>query len=223
LEEAVVTLIFVAVIVAAFAIDAWFIRPWEERRRPRKPVDVGARHEFVVPRTLFLHPGHTWARLDADGRVTIGLDDFARTLIGKLSAIEMPPVGSRLEAGGPAFVVRQGKRWLRFPAPVSGVVTEVNAKLGRDPVRLRWRPYKEGWTLRLAPGDRLSNELARLAVGRDAQRWLQEEFGRLDRLFEDGALRVPVEGALQRANDAAWSLFEREILKIDNGSAGRSA
>jgi glycine cleavage system H lipoate-binding protein len=211
----VVTLVFVAVLLAAFVLDVWLIRPWEAKHRPPSSAPDDASLEFVVPRTLFFHPGHTWARLDGDGLVTVGVDDLARTVIGDLEAVELPAVGEHLTAGQPALTVRQKTRRLRLVAPVSGTVTEVNAAIGRDPVRLRWRPYKEGWSYRVAPSDQLSVELGRSAISRDAESWMRVELDRLGLLFEDGTMSPPVEGALQRAGDDVWARFERDFLKID--------
>jgi glycine cleavage system H protein len=222
-DRNVVTLIFVAVLLTAVAIDFLLIRPWERRHLPDAPGDTDASLEFVVPRTLFFDLGHTWARLDEDELVTVGLDDLARTLIGEISSVELPSVGARLTAGQPAFGVRQGTRRLDFASPVSGTVTEINPALGRDPIRLRWRPYKEGWALRLAPGDRLSAELGGLVIGRDAQRWMLTELDRLESLFERGVLSPPVEGALQRAGDDAWPVFERDVLKTEGRPVERLA
>lgn len=218
-----VTLVFVAVLLLVVGLDHWVLRPWEKRHRPRPTVRHGDVTELVVPRTLFFHPGHTWARLDGDGRVTVGVDDLARTLIGDLSTVELPAVGTPVSAGLPIFTVRQGSRRLTFAAPVSGTVAEVNGVLGRDPVRLRWRPYKEGWVVRLAPGERLSSELAELAIGADAERWMRSELARLDLLFERGLLGPPVEGALERSGDDSWALFERQMLKLGGEQEVRTA
>ena len=213
-----VTLVFVAVLLAAFALDLWFIQPWEAKHRPKSTVHGDAALEIVVPRTLFFHPGHTWARLDHDGQVTVGVDDLARTVIGDLSAVELPAIGQRLKAGEAALGSRQGVRRLRFAAPVSGTVTEVNAALGRDPVRLRWRPYKEGWAFRLAPDDRLSAELGSLAIGREAERWMAAEMERLRDLFACELLTGPLEGSLQKAGDDAWALVQHNILRLDGAT-----
>lgn len=209
-----VTLVFVGVLLAAVALDVWVIRPWERRHRlPEQLQQDGL--ELVVPKTLFFHPGHTWARLDETGQVTVGVDDLVRALSGQMSAVELPRVGDRLMAGRPALSIRHKDRRLTLASPVSGTVTEVNAALGRDPVRLRWRPYKEGWAFRVAPGDRLAAELGELAIGRDAEAWMRAETERLDRLFELGVLRQPVEGALENAGVEAWAQLQRELLKVD--------
>lgn len=209
-----VTLVFVAVILAAVALDVWFIRPWEIAHRSTRARGADSPIEFIVPRTLFFHRGHTWARLDGDGRVAVGIDDLARTIVGDLSMVELPAIGARLTAGREAFGVRQGERRLSFVSPVSGIVTEVNASLGRDPVRLRWRPYKEGWVYRVAPGERLSVELPALLIGRDAERWMSAELDQLGRAFDRGALAPPVEGALLRAGADAWGFFQNDVLKV---------
>ncbi len=211
----VVTLVFIGVLLAAVALDAWLIRPWERRHLPPPRSRHHGAAELVVPRTLFFHPGHTWARLEENGQVTVGVDDLVRSLVGELSAVELPGAGKGLQAGRPALAIRQGARRLQLAAPVSGRVVEVNAALGRDPVRLRWRPYKEGWAFRLAPGERLAAELGALAIGRDAERWMRAEMEALDRLFDRGVLAPPVEGALAGAGDEAWAQFQREHLKLD--------
>ncbi len=210
-----VTLVFVAMLVAAFALDRWVISPWEVRHRPATSAADDASLEIVVPRTLFFHPGHSWARLDSDGQVTVGFDDFARTVVGDLGSIELPTIGQRLVAGKPALAFRQATGRLSLPAPVSGTVTEVNRVLGSDPVRLRWRPYKEGWAFRLAPGDKLASELGRLHIGRDAENWMQQELDRLRRLFAVGLLESPVEGTLQRSAAEVQRRIAHEIFRTE--------
>ena len=213
----VVTLIFVSVLLAVFLLDVFVIRPWEKRRLPRRAVDADAALQFAVPRALFFHPGHVWARVDDDGRVTVGIDDFVRTVVGDIQAVELPSVGDRLIAGRPAMIIRQGERRLSLVAPLSGTVTESNHDLGRDPVRLRWRPYKEGWAYRLEPDVGATRDLATLRIGKDAAAWMGGEIDRLRYLFDDGALEPPVEGGLTRAADEAWPAFERGFLAANEG------
>jgi len=219
----VVTLAFVAVLLAVFLLDLLVIRPWEARRPPKEPDGGDAALEFVVPRTVFFHPGHVWARIDDDGGVTVGIDDLARTAIGDLSSVELPSVGDRLIAGRPAMAVRQGKRWLRMVAPLSGRVTATNGDFGRDPVRLRWRPYKEGWAYRLDPDAGATREIASLRIGREAAAWMGREIERLRRLFDVGTFDPPVEGSLTRADDRAWSAFEHGFLAVADDPRGASA
>ncbi|MCU0304756.1 MAG: hypothetical protein MUC56_11935 [Thermoanaerobaculales bacterium] len=213
------TLIFIAMLLAAIALDVWVIRPIERRSSTGAGGRPAPAVELVVPRTLFFHPGHSWARLDGDGTVTVGVDDLLLTLVGGLTAVGLPGVGDRVTAGRPALSIRGGDQELAVPSPISGRVVAVNSELGRDAARLRWRPYKEGWAYRVVPGDRLAAELAGLVIGRDAERWMAREIRRVDRLFASGVLEAPVAGSLQRAGSAGWAAFTREIL----GAAGPAA
>ena len=54
---------------------------------------------FRVPEGLFYHQGHGWLRPEPGSIGVVGLDDFARKLIGKVDAVELPAVGSRLAQG----------------------------------------------------------------------------------------------------------------------------
>ncbi|HSN55963.1 MAG TPA: hypothetical protein VLT32_14920 [Candidatus Sulfomarinibacteraceae bacterium] len=207
-----VTLVFVALLLAAFGLDALVVRRLEAKAPGVRRSHPDESVELTVPRTLFFHPSHSWARLNGDGSVTVGVDELVRTLVGDLGSVELPAVGNRLRAGSVAVTIRIGSRSLALAAPIGGTVLAVNHDLGSDPVRLRWRPYKESWALRLSPGDDLASELASLVVGRDAERWMVAETRRVDALFERGLLVPPVVGALRRAGSDGWSAFAREVL-----------
>ena len=48
---------------------------------------------YQLPEGLHYHRGHTWARpLDKD-TVVVGLDDFARRLVGSARAVQLPAIG----------------------------------------------------------------------------------------------------------------------------------
>ncbi|HSQ15091.1 MAG TPA: hypothetical protein VLQ94_02140, partial [Candidatus Binatia bacterium] len=55
-----------------------------EARPVREPAALfpsQAAHE--LPGGLFVHGGHTWAKLDSSGAVQVGLDGFARGILGR--------------------------------------------------------------------------------------------------------------------------------------------
>jgi hypothetical protein len=94
-----VTLVFVAILLLAFALDLWVIRPLEKQRPSTDTSRADAALEFIVPRTLFFHPGHTWARLDDDGLATAGVDDVVCTAVGQNWSVEAPAAGTQNTAG----------------------------------------------------------------------------------------------------------------------------
>ncbi|HSR18680.1 MAG TPA: response regulator, partial [Ignavibacteriaceae bacterium] len=66
--------------------------------------------EFVIPGGVFISPGHCWISMEQDGNVKIGIDDFAKKLIGKIDAIEFPNLGMNIKKGQPLFTIKQGRK-----------------------------------------------------------------------------------------------------------------
>jgi CheY-like chemotaxis protein len=137
-----------------------------------------ARREFCVPGGTFLSDGHVWARLEPDGRVRVGLDDFARKALGEIEHVDLPQVDVSIRSGEPLFSVRRGTRTAHFAAPLSGQVAEVNSALDREPTSAHRSPYNQGWICLLQPSG-LSEELSGLRIGQPVIEWYQEEIARL--------------------------------------------
>jgi CheY-like chemotaxis protein len=140
--------------------------------------EIVAGGEYCVPGGAFVSPGHTWARIDPDGQVLMGLDDFARKALKRVERVEPPVVGTRVRRGEPLFAVRRGTEVVCFRAAVSGEVTEVNAALGRIPQLVLESPYDQGWVCLVRPSD-LSAELGGLRIGKPVVTWYQDEVVRL--------------------------------------------
>jgi CheY-like chemotaxis protein len=132
--------------------------------------------ELSVPGGGFLSAGHTWARIEDSGQVRIGLDDFARQALGTIERVELPAKGATVQRGEPLFTVHRGNATIRFPAPLSGRVAEVNGEL--RPHWLTESPYQGGWVCLLEPAA-LSEELAALRIGKPVVEWYQAEILRL--------------------------------------------
>lgn len=98
-----------------------------------------------IPGDLKFLKSHEWARLDGDGKVTVGISDHAQGLLGDLVYVELPNVGDRVEAGNGCAVVESVKAASDVYAPVTGTVTAVNAALGDKPETINEDAYGEGW------------------------------------------------------------------------------
>src|SRR5512138_238020 len=83
---------------------------------------------FQVPAGIHLHPGHTWARLEPDGLVAVGADDFAHKLVGA-AAVDLPSLGDHVAQGEPAFELGDGERSVPMLSPIDGTVVAVNSAL----------------------------------------------------------------------------------------------
>ncbi len=98
-----------------------------------------------IPGDLKFMKSHEWARVEGDGKVTVGISDHAQGLLGDLVYVELPNVGDRVEAGNACAVVESVKAASDVYAPVSGTVVAVNAPLTDKPETINEDAYGEGW------------------------------------------------------------------------------
>lgn len=98
-----------------------------------------------IPGDLKFLKSHEWARLEGDGRVTVGISDHAQDLLGDLVYVELPSVGDTVEAGNAAAVVESVKAASDVYSPISGTVVEVNTALADKPETINEDAYGEGW------------------------------------------------------------------------------
>lgn len=128
-----------------------------------------------VPQDLRYTREHEWARLEDDGRVTVGVTDFAQEQLGDVVFIDLPEVGDDVEGGEPMGEVESTKSVSDIYSPIGGKVAEVNAECNENPVALNQDPYGEGWLLAIDPSDR--TEFDGLLTPEEYESFLQEEAG----------------------------------------------
>ncbi len=126
-----------------------------------------------TPTELKYARSHEWARVDADGSITVGISDHAQEALGDVVFVELPEVGTELSAGDEAGVVESVKAASDIYAPVSGEVLEVNPLLEDAPETVHSDPYVDGWFYRLQPSD--NNELENLLSAADYEIHCAEE------------------------------------------------
>jgi glycine cleavage system H protein len=105
-----------------------------------------------VPDELRYSTDHEWVRVE-DGRVRVGITDYAQDTLGDVVFVQLPEAGARVEVGGTFGEVESTKSVSDLYAPVAGTVAEVNAELADAPNRLNEDPYGEGWICVIEPDD----------------------------------------------------------------------
>ena len=106
----------------------------------------------LIPAELRFAESHEWARLEADGTVTVGISDHAQEALGDVVFVELAEVGKVFSAGDVAGVVESVKAASDIYAPVSGEVIAVNEDLTNSPENLNSDPYGS-WIFKLKPGN----------------------------------------------------------------------
>ncbi len=105
-----------------------------------------------IPADLKYSKTHEWARVEADGTLSVGITDHAQEMLGDIVFVEPPEVGRKLAAGAECAVVESVKAAADIYAPVSGEVVAVNATLGDAPQSINQDAYG-AWIFRLKPGN----------------------------------------------------------------------
>ncbi len=122
-----------------------------------------------TPSELKYASSHEWARLEEDGTITVGITDHAQSALGDVVFIELPDVGTELNAGQEAGVVESVKAASDIYSPVSGTVIAINGTLEENPETVNADPYIDGWFFKLKPTD--TDELDELL---DADDYLEQ-------------------------------------------------
>lgn len=170
---------------------------------------------FNVPRNVYYHPGHAWARVEPDGCVRVGMDDFARKLIGPLAGLRLPVRGARVEQSEPGWALLADNRAVDMLSPVGGIVVERNAEAFRSDRPPD--PYGRDWLLKIRP-DKLLANLKTLIVNGTERRWMELNADslrlrlspNLGLLYQDGG--VPVDGLARSIDPEHWDELAREYF-----------
>ena len=127
-----------------------------------------------LPEELYYTKDHTWARIEDNGTITVGLDAYGAKAAGNIEFIDLPLDDDDFEAGE-AFGSLESAKWVGgLLMPVSGTVIEVNEHIEDDLDILKEDPYGEGWLIKLKPSN-LKDELNSLVHGLDVGPWLRKE------------------------------------------------
>ena len=104
------------------------------------------------PEELKYTEEHEWVMVEEELAV-VGITDFAQDALGDVVFVELPEVGTVLEAGKAFGVVESVKAVSDIYAPVSGVVEEINDDLVDAPEIINTSPYEDGWMIKLRMDD----------------------------------------------------------------------
>jgi glycine cleavage system H protein len=105
-----------------------------------------------VPEDLRYSTDHEWVRSEGEA-VRVGITDYAQDALGDVVFIDLPAVGTQLDAGGVLGEVESTKSVSEVYAPIAGTVVAVNMELADAPERVNDDPYGEGWICDIRPSD----------------------------------------------------------------------
>lgn len=105
-----------------------------------------------VPANLKYTKSHEWARLEADGTVTVGITDHAQEALGDIVFLELPQAGRTVKAGEECAVVESVKAASDIYAPIAGEVIESNDAAVDAPESVNQDAHA-AWLFKLKPAN----------------------------------------------------------------------
>ena len=106
-----------------------------------------------IPGDLKFKTSHEWVRVEQDGTVTVGISDHAQDLLGDIVFVELPDIGTQMNAEDEVAIVESVKAASDVYSPISGEIIEVNELLIDSPETINESPYSDGWFYKIQPDD----------------------------------------------------------------------
>ncbi len=168
------------------------LRRTEGTRLPEDPLES-------LESRRFYHRGHTWARIERNGTVTVGLDGLARHLLGTPEQIELPQAGARLEVNGTLGWVTTRRVRVRLLSPVEGTLVGVTGT-------------GLGFRLRVQPEPTL--DVRHLLAGPEAKLWALRELERLQLALRPAGTRAALADGGELVPDVGAAVDRRAYDQV---------
>ena len=169
--------------------DCTFDQMMQDRLQPAMEQDIKELPQvsgFYMSEKLYYFRNHTWLRLERNGQYRVGLDDFARRVIGKPDGIDLPRIGKHLDLEEFSWTIHHLHGDLEFLSPVKGVVTSYNHKLSDDLSLVADQPYSDGWLMTVEP-ESIAKSNKNFLSGKEAKAWMIDEANLLSKHLSAGA------------------------------------
>ncbi|HKO56848.1 MAG TPA: glycine cleavage system protein GcvH [Thermoanaerobaculia bacterium] len=117
---------------------------------------------------------HEYVHVEGDTG-TIGITDYAQKELGDVVFVELPSVGTQLDAADELGSIESVKAVSELFTPISGEVVEVNERLREKPELVNTDPYGDGWMVRIRMTD--ATEVDELMNAEEYEEYCEAEGG----------------------------------------------
>ena len=126
------------------------------------------RPNLDVPEHLEYSDEHVWVDASTEPAM-VGITEYAADQLGELVYIDLPEVGTEVQAGDEVAELESSKAVTPLVTPVAGVIRYVNSEAADDPGIVTGDPYGEGWIFKIEleddePGLLSSEEYANIVA-----------------------------------------------------------
>ena len=223
-----VGIFIVSVILLGFLAD-YGIRAMKRKPAAKvmKPAPSGALDEgsLVLPNGVYFDKTHTWAFMEQNGSVKVGIDDFLQHFTGAINRIKMKNEGVRVKKGDEILSVIQNGKQLNLYSPVTGIIKEKNRILENNASVINSSPYNEGWVYRIEP-ENWQRENQLLFMSEKHRKFILDEIARIKDflaglanageakyaavILQDGGMLH--DGTLSKMGPEVWEEFQTKFI-----------
>jgi len=176
----------------------------------------------TVPADSYISKGHTWAELQGNGLIRVGVDEFILKSVGNFLVTGIVKSGTVVKKGDVIIDAKLGDKYFSFRSPIDGTVNFVNDDLIGKTIS---DPYGEDWGIMISPIN-FEKNAASLKANEKVIEWMSNEFIRLKNYLVEisaqpqlaGATMLDggkmIEGAVAHLNKESIKKFEDEFLTI---------
>jgi glycine cleavage system H protein len=111
---------------------------------------------MLVPEDLKYTDEHEWVK-ELDGRIRIGITDYAQDQLGDIVYVELPELDKTVEKGDILVEVESTKSVGEVYSPVSGSIAAVNETVSNNPELVNSSPYEDGWLVEIESAGELDS------------------------------------------------------------------
>ncbi|MEO8380791.1 MAG: glycine cleavage system protein GcvH [Acidobacteriota bacterium] len=129
---------------------------------------------MATPEDNHYAKSHEYVHLEGD-IATIGITEYAQKELGDVVFVELPQVGSVLEAADELGSIESVKAVSELFSPMTGEVVEINEALADNPALINTDPYGDGWMIRMRVSD--ATEVDELMTAEEYDEYIEKESG----------------------------------------------
>ena len=127
---------------------------------------------MATPEDNHYAKSHEYVHLEGS-TATVGITEYAQKELGDVVFVELPQVGTELEAGDELGSIESVKAVSELFSPVSGEVIEVNEALADNPALVNTDPWGDGWMVRIKVSD--ATEVDELMSAEEYEEYIEKE------------------------------------------------
>lgn len=128
--------------------------------------------DFRIEDGLYYTKDHLWVKLEKEDDAVVGVTDYGQHQLGDVVYVELPQVGTKVEAGEKVASVESVKAAVDVLSPLTGEIISVNEDLKDEPDLVNTDPYGDGWIFEIKLDD--PSEIEDLMTADDYRAYLEE-------------------------------------------------